>query len=112
VQQAGLFSRIVSIGKRKIVSDNVSSLVGRNVPDLFNHSAVLTSVSGGCLFLENTSVQGTIVLHHDLVTSKPHGRRPLPGYEKKCKQSLFKKCGSIQSTFTVESGRWQKPIRC
>ncbi|HEX2957291.1 MAG TPA: hypothetical protein VHO70_10695 [Chitinispirillaceae bacterium] len=83
VQQAGLFSRIVSIGKRKTFSDTVSGLVGRNVPDMFNHSMVLTSVSGGCLFLENTSVQGTIVLHHGFITNKPHGRRPLPGYEKK-----------------------------
>jgi hypothetical protein len=83
VQQAGLFSRIISIGKRKIVSDTVSGLVGRTVPEIFKHSMVLTSVSGGCLFLENTSVQGTIVLHHGFITNKPHGRRPLPGYEKK-----------------------------
>lgn len=83
VQKAGLFSRIVSIGKRKMVADTVSGLVGRTVPDMFKHSMVLTSVSGGCLFLENTSVQGTIVLHHGFITNKPHGRRPLPGYEKK-----------------------------
>jgi hypothetical protein len=83
VKKFGFFSRILSIGQRKLIADSISGLASRTVPDLFKHSMVLTSVSGGCLFLVNTTVQGTIVLHHGYITNKPHGRRPIPVYEKR-----------------------------
>jgi hypothetical protein len=83
VKPFGLFSRILSIGKRYVFSDSLQGLTGRTIPTSMQHTLVLTSVSGGCLFLENTSVQGTIVLHHGYITNKPHGRRPVPGYEKR-----------------------------
>jgi hypothetical protein len=83
VKTFGLYSRILSIGKRYVFSDSLQGLTGRTVPASLQHTLVLTSVSGGCLFLENTGVLGTIVLHHGYITNKPHGRRPVPGYEKR-----------------------------
>jgi hypothetical protein len=82
IKKYGFYSRILSVGQRKMSFDSLSGLAGRTVPEVFKHAMVLTSVSGGCLFLENSAVQGTIVLHHGYITNKPHGRRPIPGYEK------------------------------
>jgi hypothetical protein len=80
-QPYGFFSQIMSTGIRRLARDTVSGIVGRTAPQVLNHSLLLTNTSGGCLLVGNSKIKGTIILHHGLITDKPHGRRMLPDYE-------------------------------
>ena len=82
VEKFGLFSRVISTGRRLTTGYTLTGLFGRTVPRELEPSLTLTGHVGGLILHKGSSVEGKIVLHHGYVYARKKGT-PLPDYTRR-----------------------------